>query len=294
MRKYIFLDNWVLSKLTGAGVRHRLITFLKSNDYTGLITSLLMTELYNPGWETTAKEDRAVKAVDFLSEIRCVIVDPDKVFRAEIDRYPDPLKTMPVELDLQEIPDDQRAQILLQFMRRDISFLNQGKDIEGWCKNYKKLKGEWLNTTKSIIDHARNEGILKQNKKGKFIDLEKSKELFLLTLDLRHIHSVAEKDALLTKIIAQKSSGNWFDLLAIRVTSLCIWYSYIDIDPSNIPPYKPSDIGDYYHIGLIPYCSAFTIDNPMQKLLQRFREQHWLRDCVIFSEANLRTHLGIS
>lgn len=292
MPKYIFLDNWVLSKLTGGQVGSRLVSLLKSNNYTGLITSLSMVELYNPGWEAAPEKDRTVKAIDFLSKIPCVIVDPHKVFRSEINLYPNRLNGLPIELDLQTISDDQRAQTLLQFMRRDILFLNQGKDIKAWRESYERLKSGWLQDAKNIVDHACHSGILNQNKKGGFIDPEQSKELFLLSLDLRHTDSAEEKDEVLEKIIAQKSRGSWLDLIAIRMTSLCIWYSYIDTDPSSLPSYKPSDIGDYYHIGLIPYCTAFTIDKPMLKLLQRFREQQQLGQCELLSEADLIARLS--
>lgn len=294
MRKYIFLDNWALSKFTGAEARHRLIAFLKNNDYTGLVTSLVLVELYNPGWEMAADNDRVVEAINFLSEIPCVIVDPLKVFRVEIELYPIPVETLPIELDLREIPNNQRIQILLQFMRRDVSFLKQGKDIEEWSKSYKKLKDDWLDQGRNIIEHSCNQGLIKRNKNGKFIDLARSKELFLLSLDLRHTNSTAEKDILFNKVIVEKNRGNLLDLLAIRVTSLCIWYSYIAVDPSNLPSYKPSDIGDYYHMGLIPYCSAFMIDKHMQRLLKRFQEQRLLGDCMILSEIELRKHLRIN
>lgn len=250
-----------------------------------------MVELYNPGWEAAPEMDRTVRAIDFLSKIPCVIVDPHKVCRAELHLYPYPLQALPIELDLQALSDTQRAQTLLRFMRRDILFLEQGKDIKVWCENYERIKNSWLQDAKSIIYHACGSGVLKQDKKGRFIDLKQSKEGFLLSLDLRHTDSTEEKAEVLAKIIAQKSKGNWLDLIAIRMTSLCFWYTYVETDPSNMPPYKPSDIGDYYHIGLIPYCSAFTIDNSMLKLVQRFREQQHLGQCELLNEAKLIAHL---
>jgi hypothetical protein len=292
MPKYIFLDNWVLSRLTSGDSGSRLVSLLKSNNYTGLITSLSMVELYNPGWEAAPEKDRTVRAIDFLSKIACVIVDPHKVFRSELHLYPYALKALPVELDLQALSDTQRAQTLLQFMRRDILFLKQGKDIKAWYESYETLKNNWLRDAKSIVDYACGSGSLKQNKKGGFIDLKHSKEGFLLSLDLRHTDSTEEKDEVLAKIIAQKSQGNWLDLITIRMTSLCFWYTYVETDPANMPPHKPSDIGDYYHIGLIPYCSAFTIDNSMLKLVQRFREQQLLGQCELLNKAKLITRLS--
>lgn len=293
MKKYIFLDNWVLSKFTKNNFKHSLVAFLKNNDYTCVITSLILVELYNPGWGNSPKNERTVHAINFLSEIPCVIVDPFKLFRAEIEHYPLQLEELPYELDLREVSDKKRAITLLKFMRRDKSFLKQGKDIEDWSNNYKQIKNAWLNDAQNIINNACDDGILQQDNQGKFINLEKSKELFLFSLDLRHTQSTTEKDLILNKIVKEKSGGNWVDLLAIRITSLCFWYSYIEIDRANLPAYKPSDIGDYYHMGLIPYCSAFTIDKNMQRLLQRFKEQKMLKDCAIYSESDLRSNLKL-
>jgi hypothetical protein len=58
-------------------------------------------------------------------------------------------------------------------------------------------------------------------------------------------------------------------LTAVRFASLIFWYLYVNVDPSNRIKHQPSDIGDIYHLSLLPYCEAFTVDKPMQRLLQR-------------------------
>src|SRR5258708_15209947 len=117
MSKYIFLDNWVYSLLTNEDVERRLSAFLKRQNYTVLITSLSLVELYNPGWETEGEKDRMYKVVQFLSKLPCFIVKPENVFSGEIDTYPQPLQEMPIELDLREVPEQHRSQVLLNFLK---------------------------------------------------------------------------------------------------------------------------------------------------------------------------------
>src|SRR5262249_1741292 len=58
-------------------------------------------------------------------------------------------------------------------------------------------------------------------------------------------------------------------LPAIRMTSLCFWYEYVDVDRAFPMAIQGSDIVDHYQISLIPYCQAFTVDNNMARLVNR-------------------------
>lgn len=58
---------------------------------------------------------------------------------------------------------------------------------------------------------------------------------------------------------------------AVRCSSLYFWYAYIEIDKSYTLKYRGSDIGDYYQMSLIPYCSAFTVDKTMRRLVNRVK-----------------------
>ena len=52
-------------------------------------------------------------------------------------------------------------------------------------------------------------------------------------------------------------------------SSLCFWYAYIDTDRAFPLKKRGSDIGDFFQMSLIPYCSAFTVDDTMVRLLHR-------------------------
>jgi hypothetical protein len=270
MPNYLFLDNWVLSKYAQRE-RHALLSaFIQRGNYTILLNSLAFTELYNPGWNMAQGEERADRVVAFLIQHPCVIVDPVNVFRAELLTYPEHIQELPVALDLANIPAQQRHDSLLGFLRRDSAFLAQGKDIQEWVAGMERLKATWLETVDAIIADASAKNALRRDRSGRFIDLPDCKEALLLSLDRRHLGhlSAIERESLGPDIISLMMGG-LAQLPAIRLTSLCFWYAYIDIDKTNPMKRQGSDISDFYQMSLIPYCSTLTTDNTMYRLLQR-------------------------
>lgn len=196
MNQYIFLDNWVLSDYTKPDRQPYLSKYLEKNRFTVIIDSLSLTELYNPGWQNAQDGDRTARATDFLSRHPTIIVDPVKLFRAEIENYPNLVHTLPIELDLEILPVERRKQTLKLFLQGDPLFINQGKDIKVWCQNCEKLMSDWLKDIDNIIDKASDSGLLTRDKAGKFTQLEIGKEKFLLTLDRRHFFQLRNLQAI--------------------------------------------------------------------------------------------------
>jgi hypothetical protein len=291
MSKYIFLDNWVYSLLNDAEIEHRLSAFLKHRGYTILTTSLSQVELYNPNWENAGEKDRMKKAANLLSKNPSVIVNPQKVYVAEIESYPDQASTLPVELDLSAISDKVRESTLLKFLRGDEIFVKQGKNIKNWSENYAKIKTDWFKNVDNIIEHACKSGYLKRDSKGRFIELQENKELFLLSLDFREVNPELI-DALIAKRVERSKKRKPMPLTAVRLSSLCFWYAYIDIDQANKMKNKGSDIGDFYHISLLPYCAAFTADGSMYRMLQRIREPIAPVNCEVITKQKLTEYLS--
>jgi hypothetical protein len=295
MQKYIFLDNWVFSYLIRDSFEKGLSVFLKTRGYTVLITTLSLVELYNSQWEAAGDKDRMLKAVQFLSGHPCVIVDPFKVWRAEVLSYPNQLSILPLEFDFQNVSKLQRAEDLLMFLRHDEVFTDPqngiGKDIRVWVDSYDEKKSSWSDNIERIMANACSEGTLKRDQEGRFVDLEQNKELFLLSLDLR-VCEQSEIDALFAKIQQSNVRGLPF-FPARRLSSLCFWYDYVNIDEANRLPRRDSDIGDFYHISLIPYCAAFTTDGSMYRLLKRIQIQEKLNfsNCQIINPKGLREHI---
>ncbi len=268
MDKYIFLDNWVFSKLLDDSFSHRLSAFIRKRNYTILLTRELVTELYNPNWQEAGYRDRGLKVASLVDNCPCVIVHPKKVFNSEYDNFPKNLNIIPIELDLKTIKDGFRPEALLRVLRRDSQLLEQGIDIEKWSNDLKVDKDSWLDSANQITNNALENGTLKQNEAGEFIVGDKEKEVFLTSLDLR-IFDNLNIDAFLAKALARKNkTGKLPRLRGTRITSLCHWYAYVEIDKANRLKRQGSDIVDYYHLGLLPYCSAFTVDTSTSRLLE--------------------------
>lgn len=286
MPKYIFLDNWVYSRLTDAENERRLSAFINHKGYTILITTLSFVELYNPNWEKAGEKDRMNRAAHFLSKHPSVIISPEKVWQAETKSYPNPLSLLPIDLDLQNISNQLRAPTLLSFLKGDDLFIKQGKSIELWQAEYEQIKGTWLNTVGNIIEQACQSNNLKKDENGRFIELQKYKEQFLLSLDFR-IADPNDIDSLLKILIEKSKKGEKFRLTAVRLSSLYFWYSYIYIDQANKMKHNGSDIGDFYHISLLPYCSAFTTDGSMYRMLKRIVEPIVPTGCEVITPYKL-------
>ncbi len=292
MRKYFFLDNWTLKLLAGKNFRHKLLEFILNKGYTILLSSLSLVELYNPGWASAKGNDRTKNAARFYSDLPCVIVDPQTVWDQEIRNRLEALDTLPIQLNLEQVNKNSRQEALLRFLRRDTLFIQQGLDIQKWSYEYKAVKAGWLSNVNRIIDKACIDGNLCRNKKGKLINLSSFKELFLFSLDLRHCEPEYINE-ILNHQVQQRSGGAPVRLSAVRLSSILFWYSYVDVDPANRMKRSGSDIGDMYHLSLIPYCSAFTADKTMFRMLKRIREPAVPLDCRVFTKPFLEKAIGV-
>jgi len=287
MAKYIFLDNWVLSRLVDVEFSNRLSNFIWERDYAILITRELMAELYNSKWKEAGNRDRGFVAASFIGAHPSVIVHPIRLFESEYLHFPKSLNFIPVELDLMTIKNELRVQALLGILRRDPLLLEKGIDIEKWSNDLREMKSTWLDDVKRNIDHALQNGMLKQNEKGEFIVDSAAKEVVLTSLDLR-LSNNPDIDSFLNKASIRKSkTGKLPRLRGTRITSLCQWYTYIEIDRANKLKQQGSDIVDYYHLGLVPYCSAFTVDTNMHRLLGYVAQDIDISHCDLYSPKTL-------
>lgn len=290
--KYIFLDTWTLSCYTRGQLAASLSRFIVNNDFTILFDSLALVELYNPEWEQVPVGDRTDRITKFLGEHKTAIVDPRYVFMAEIQMLPESLKTLPIRLDMARIPLKHRTKVLLMFLRRDPMFLEQGKDIARWAEDYEKIKSMWIEDSKRIISNACESGTLRLNARGEFVDLKAAKEEFLLELDRRHFGNFNSEEL---RSLSQKTPDLWTSTTrackALRFSSLCFWYGYIESDPSRQMARRGSDIGDLYQMSLVPYCHTFVADKTMYHLIQRVNKKTSYM-CRILNNSMLKAELG--
>ncbi len=251
-----------------------------------------MVELYNPGWQDAQGVDRTQMASKFYSSVPCVVVNPSDVWDAEIKNHLDPLDDLPTLLDLREIDDAWREEAVLSFLRTDSLYLQQGKNIREWADTYRQLKERWLYDVDEIIDHACSIGNLARDSQGRLIHLADKKELFLFSLDLRRAPS-QEVDAIIGHQVKRRLQRGSMSLSSVRLSSLVFWYLYVDIDPSNKVRTQGSDIGDLYHLSLLPYCNAFTVDKSMHQLLMRIKEPFKPIQCKVLTKPGLKKAIGL-
>ena len=222
-----------------------------------------------------------------------MIVDPGEVWVSEIKNKLEPISELPIKLGLREIDIEHREETILRFLRFDELFLEQGKDIKIWSENYKNAKNMWLENVNNIIEFAcESENLLRHKTNGKFIQLPRYKEQFLLSLDLRFADDKDIPSILEHKNIMSRN-GLENSMSAVRLSSLIFWYLYVNIDRSNIIKRQPSDIGDIHQLSLLPYCKVFTADKSMNRLLKRIIEPVNPLGCKVFSKATLLKEIGL-
>jgi hypothetical protein len=291
MLKYLFLDNWVFSLLTDPLNERGLLRFVRAKNYTVVITVLSLVELYNPREADVGRDDRVARACEFLSQVPCVIVDPVRVHDEEIKANLAPLERLPVQLDLRQIAESRRASSLLALLRADEMFVKQGKDIHAWVDDCKRIKAGWLADVNYIIEDALRKGNLVRHANGGFVTSREQKENFLLSLDLRFARP-EHVDAILIAMSERGRAGQPVHLTGVRLSSLCFWYAYVDIDTANQLRRNGSDVVDILHISLLPYCSAFALDKSMRRMLDRIREPIVPVRCDLITHTELRKILA--
>lgn len=286
MEDYIFIDNWVLDSLKEQRFADSLRKYIIDNNYTVLLSSLSLVELYNPGWKDSDGPERMQYATAFYARVPSVIVDPNDVWSDEVDNGLDTIQQLPIRLDLREIDEALREETLLKFLRSDQIFLDQGKDIREWARSYSKVKEMWLINVEEIIANALEDDYLARDSKGKLCNFNENKELFLYSLDMRLVPE-EKVNGILDYQMRKRTKNSAFKVSSVRMASLVFWYLYVKVDPANRVKTNGSDVGDLYHLSLLPYCKAFTADKSMSRLLRRIKEPCVPLGCRVFSKPDL-------
>ncbi|MEN6292163.1 MAG: hypothetical protein ABFD07_09160 [Methanobacterium sp.] len=285
MKKYIFLDNWVYSRLTDTDFERSLTAFINNNDFTVIFTIVSAVELFNPNWTNSGQKDRVDRTASFFNKVPCDIIDPMKIHSAELQKYLSPIDELPINLKLWNLSPCLRSKAFLNVFRHE-SLPSDFERMENWCETYKNEKDNWFDNKDRIINDAIACGNLKIDKDGNFTDLENIKQQFLFSLDLR-MADPGEIDTILRKLNERADQKQPFKLTSVRVWSLCFWHLYIEIDNANKIRISPSDFGDLYQLSLLPYCSAFTLDGSMYRLLQRTRDMTTPINCDLIRAKDL-------
>ena len=274
----MFLDTWALQEYTQSAWREQLGSFIAGTGYTVVTTSLLLTELYNEGWQRGGPNERGARVTDFLASQHCVIIDPPAIWQAEFSNFPNPLEQMPIELDLDEIPGVQRAEALLMFLRRDPIFLNMGKDISMWARRIAQEKAVWPSSVDTIIKNALAQGYLTRDARRQFVTPDK--EIFLTSLDLR-----LTEDSDISRYLGRTAL-----LRSVRLSSLMFWRRYVQQERGQRFQAMHSDVADIEHISLMPYLAMCTVDTKMLPTAQ-LAANDAACSCIILGKRELEAAL---
>lgn len=288
MSAYAFLDTWVLSDYTKPATYDLLSAWIRREGLTVVVTSLSLTEFYNP---QGSHGDRATRVARFLGSHQTCIVDPVRVWHDEVMSYPAPLRALPVALDLERVSAEHRATALELFLRRDTLYLAQGKDVAAWSENYAKEKAGWLAEVERLIDRGVASGLLVRNGEGKLDARASNKEEFLCSLDRRLAVGQAWQLPVQTLVDLMVNAGT-ARLPAIRMSSLAFWHAYVEADAAFPMRRSGSDLGDILHLSLLPYCVVFTMDKNMHRMVQRIARDS-RGSCAVLSRAELEAVLGL-
>jgi hypothetical protein len=273
--EYLVLDTWALCDFTRGSLANNLSNLVNELNLTILVDSYTLVELYNPGWFRMRFVDRTRAASEFLVDHRSCLVAPQQLLLEEVRAFPSRRERIPIATDLHSLHWSTREYLLGGLFRRDDGLVSYGLDLQAWAKDYKLSKGRWPATVQAIINEATSAGLLRNAKDGTIDVAGSDKEAFLRYLDRRFLkfehHRDTGRQRLLTlaENVRDLSHGATAQLPAVRLTSLAFWHAYIQADKAFLMPCRGSDLGDIYRFALVPYCSYFTVDSAMDRVLKR-------------------------
>lgn len=246
-RKTIFLDTLVLLELAkypdwAESVRK----FIEQNNYILVVGVMHLIEAYK--WKRYWSE-----IANFISSVPFVISEnPEKITKTEVANYPDEI-TLPVAFDPTHYPysKDELKQAIEINLKGKVSHLE---------KNY---RNEYRSIWQSMLDNRKT--YLPDN--GKNYSNGELKVFFLMNVmtwlyTTGHQGFLQKKVSASEEIIIERFKSIYLPLVAIFVEY------YV-----NKKNGKPSDVGDFYQLGIVPYVCTSVLDNERHNLIQRVNRQ---------------------
>jgi hypothetical protein len=246
-RKTIFLDTSILLEIakypTWAGC---VFNFIEQNDYVLVVEVMHLIEIYK--WR---KYWGGVAA--FISSVPFVISEnPENITKVEVTYYPQgislPIAYNPAQSSLSKSELKQVIEILL---KGKVSHLEQ---------NY---RNEYKNIWQSFLDNRKT--FLPDN--GKNYSDSELKTFFQWNVS-NWLYATGHK-AFLEKLVSTSQGIVVECFKSIYLPLLAIFVEY----HINKKKGKPSDVGDFYHLGIIPYVEFAILDNERHELIERINRE---------------------
>ncbi len=246
-RKTIFLDSFVLIELA----KHPIWTenvreFIERNSYVLAVGVMHLIEIYK--WKRYWSE-----IANFISSVPFVISEkPEHITKAEVEHYPN-------EISLPLTFDSSKHSYSKPELKEAIEINLKGK-IAGFEQNYRK---EYRNIWQSILDNKKK--YLPDD--GKSYSAVEMKVFFRINV-LTWLFTGGHQNSLKREINpTQEVNIECFKSIYLPFLAIFVEY-YI-----NKKIGKPSDVGDFYQLGIIPYVSISVLDNERHNLIQRINRQ---------------------
>jgi hypothetical protein len=246
-RKTIFLDTLVLLEIAKhPNLAENVYKYIEKNCYVLVVGVMHLIEAYKwkRYWSEIAK---------FISSLPFIIAEnPENITKAEVANYPNEI-TLPIAFNPADFPysNDKLRQALEINLQGKVSRLEQ---------NYRK---EYRSIWQSMLDNRKT--YLPDN--GKNYSGVELKIFFMMNV-MAWLYTSGHKDFLQKKVSAsQEIELECFKSIYLPLVAIFVEY-YI-----NKKDGKPSDVGDFYQMGIIPYVGLAVLDKERNALIQRVNRE---------------------
>lgn len=245
--KYLFLDSFVFIRLAedprfAVEVRD----YILANSYTLVIGVMNLTEVYKwkKYWEPV---------FDLISSVPfCIVDNPEKIATSEVSKYPN-------EIDLPTGFCSSESSFSEEDLKKAIE-VNLHKKISAFEKNYRSY---YRDVWKAILDDRKS---FPAENGGKYSPFQQW--LFLQTNVLKWLYPDHKK--FLEQQIAQSKEIKIERFKSVYIQMLAIFLEYYVQQKEG----KPSDVGDFYQLSILPYVDLAVLDNERYNLIGQINKQN--------------------
>lgn len=246
-KKTIFLDSFTLIRL-GEDPEFSLIIkkFIVSDQYTLVIGVMNLIEIYK--WRKYW-----VQISDFISSVDfCISQNPDQIADTEVQNYPIKI-SLPTEFCSSDY-------LYSKAELKNAIEINLVKKISLFEENYRNQYKSILN---AILNNRTN---FPPENNGKYSSFDRW--LFLQTNVIKWLNP---KHKLFLEKQGSQSNGlkiECFKSILIQILAIFLEY-YIGKKDG-----KPSDIGDFFQLSIVPYVDLAVVDKERNRLIQKINKQN--------------------
>jgi hypothetical protein len=257
--KYLFLDSFVFIRIAeDAQLANEVRDYITVNNFTLVVGVMNLIEVYKwkKYWEPVIE---LISSVPF-----CIAENPEKIAMSEVSSYPN-------EINLPTGFCSSESSFTETDLKKAIE-VNLRKKISAFERSYRNY---YRDVWKAILDNRK--GFSPEND-GKYSPSQK--QIFLQINVLKWLYPNHKK--FLEQQIFQSKEIKIERFKSVYIQILAIFLEYYIQQKDG----KPSDVGDFYQLSILPYVDLAVLDNERCNLIGRINKQN------IFSENLPATNLA--